>query len=65
MGVSIGFKVADNAWLSVGYNQRGFMDADFSGAAYRAQGVYLNLRFKFDQNTFNLNDRKSTLPLKN
>ena len=65
LGLSVGFKVADNAWLSVGYNQRGFLDPDFSGAEYRAQGMYLNLRFKFDQNTFNLNDRnKSQLPLK-
>ena len=65
VGLSVGFKVADNAWLSVGYNQRGFHDPDFAGAEYRAQGVYLNLRFKFDQNTFNLNDRKqSLLPLK-
>ena len=65
LGVSAGFKVADNAWLSVGYNHRGFFDPDFAGAEFRAQGFYLNLRFKFDQNTFNLNDRKqSQLPLK-
>ena len=65
VGVSVGFKVADNAWLSVGYNQRGFNDPDFAGAQYRAEGLYLNLRFKFDQNTFNLNDRQSSqLPLK-
>ena len=57
LGASIGFKLADNAWLSVGYNQRGFVDADFAGAEYRARGLYLNLRVKFDQDTFNLNDR--------
>ena len=65
VGVSVGFKVADNAWLSVGYNQRGFNDPDFAGAQYRVEGLYLNLRFKFDQNTFNLNDRQNNpLPLK-
>ena len=65
VGISIGFKAAENAWLTVGYNQQGFFDPDFAGAEYRAQGLYLNLRFKFDQNTFNLNDRKqSLLPLK-
>jgi hypothetical protein len=63
-GISVGFKVADNAWFSVGYNLRGFNDPDFSGAPFRAQGLYLNLRLKFDQNTFNLNDSKSQLPLK-
>lgn len=65
LGVSLGFKLADNAWLSVGYNQRGFVDADFAGAEYRARGIYLNLRIKFDQNSFNLNDRnKSQLSIK-
>ncbi|MBC7658000.1 MAG: hypothetical protein H7147_12625, partial [Frankiaceae bacterium] len=49
LGASIGFKLADNAWLSVGYNQRGFVDRDFAGAEYRARGLYLNLRVKFDQ----------------
>ena len=57
LGASLGFKLASNAWLSVGYNQRGFVDADFAGAEYRAHGLYLNLRIKFDQDTFNLNDR--------
>lgn len=65
MGVSVGFKLTDNAWLSVGYNQLGFVDADFTGAEYRARGLYLNLRVKFDQDTFNLNDRnKGQLSLK-
>lgn len=60
LGVSVGVKLADNAWLSVGYNQRGFVDADFAGAEYRARGLYLNLRVKFDQDTFNLNDRNKS-----
>lgn len=57
LGVSLGFKLVDNAWLSVGYNQRGFLDADFAGAEYRARGIYLNLRVKFDQDSFILTDR--------
>jgi uncharacterized repeat protein (TIGR01451 family) len=57
LGVSVGFKVSPNSWLSVGYNQFGFVDADFAGAEYRARGLYLNLRVKFDQDTFNLNGR--------
>jgi len=57
LGMSVGVTLTDNAWLSVGYNQRGFVDPDFTGAQYRARGAYLNLRMKFDQNTFNLNDR--------
>ena len=57
LGVSVGFKVSPNAWLSLGYNQLGFIDTDFAGAEYRARGLYLNLRVKFDQDTFNLNGR--------
>ncbi len=65
LGVSVGLKVSPNAWLSLGYNQLGFVDADFAGAEYRARGLYLNLRVKFDQDTFNLNDRsKGQLLLK-
>jgi hypothetical protein len=57
LGMSVGLKLAKNSWLSVGYNLRGFVDPDFTDAAYRAHGLYLNLRVKFDQDTFNLNDR--------
>lgn len=64
-GVSVGYRVATNTWVSVGYNVLGFWDADFTGAEYRAKGVYLNVRTKFDQDTFDLNDRpRSALPLK-
>jgi uncharacterized repeat protein (TIGR01451 family) len=56
LGMSVGLKLAKNSWLSVGYNLRGFVDPDFVDAAYRARGLYLNLRVKFDQDTFNLND---------
>lgn len=59
LGASLGFKLADNAWLSVGYNKLGFVDTDFAGAEYRARGIYLNLRVKFDQDSFNLNDRNT------
>ena len=65
LGVSVGYKVTDNAWLTVGYNQLGFTDADFAGSEYRVKGLYLNLRVKFDQETFDLNDRnKGQLLLK-
>lgn len=50
-GPVIGFSPFDNGWVSVGYNLRGFRDRDFESAHYTAQGLYLTLRFKFDQNT--------------
>jgi uncharacterized repeat protein (TIGR01451 family) len=65
LGASVGFRLADNTWLSVGYNQLGFSDPDFSGAEFRGKGLYVNVRVKFDQDTFDLNDRaKGHLPLK-
>lgn len=53
-GVSTGFDVAENLWLSIGYNLQGYDDEDFDSNGYTAKGPFLKLRFKFDQNTFNL-----------
>ncbi|MVQ30320.1 hypothetical protein GON04_12730 [Ramlibacter sp. MAH-25] len=65
LGLSVGYRMATNTWVSVGYNSLGFDDKDFAGAEYRARGVYVNMRVKFDQDTFDLNDRaKGQLPLK-
>jgi len=50
-GLSVGFQLARNIWLSLGYNLDGFDDRDFSAAGYTAQGLYLQFRMKFDQNT--------------
>ena len=60
-GVSTGYKVADNMWFVLGYNQAGFKDPDFSGAGYRAKGLYISLRAKFDQDTFGLNKRRDDM----
>ena len=50
-GVSVGFIPATNTWVGVGYNFSGFIDTDFSDANFTAQGVYLKLRFKADQDS--------------
>ncbi|MDH5389151.1 MAG: OmpA family protein [Gammaproteobacteria bacterium] len=50
-GVSVGFQLARNIWLSLGYNLDGFEDKDFSAAGYTAQGPYIRFRMKFDQDT--------------
>jgi hypothetical protein len=55
MGASVGYKVVDNMWVSMGYNVRGMSDRDFDNASYRAQGAYITLRMKVDQDTFGLN----------
>lgn len=48
-GVDIGFNLATDMWLSVGYNVIGFHDADFASARYTAQGPYLTLTVRGHQ----------------
>ena len=55
LGASVGRRLATNVWMAVGYNLLGFKDYDFSGASYRARGVYLTIRAKVDEDTFGLN----------
>jgi uncharacterized repeat protein (TIGR01451 family) len=50
-GASVGYAIAKNAWLSVGYNITGFEDEDFSSAGYTAKGPFMQFRLKFDQQT--------------
>lgn len=53
LGVEVGRLLRQNLWLSVGYNATGFRgDADLSGYEYTQQGVYVRLRFKFDEDLF-------------
>lgn len=51
-GIDVGMTVAKNLWISVGYNFAGFRDADFSASRHTAQGPYLSIRMKADQDTF-------------
>ena len=50
-GVSFGYNMARNVWVSLGYNFDGFQDDDFSAAEYTSEGIFLKYRLKFDQNT--------------
>lgn len=48
-GPSTGYNIAENAWISIGYNVVGFTDKDFSAADYTIKGPYIRFRIKFDQ----------------
>ena len=48
-GLSVGYALVRNMWVSLGYNITGFRDEDFSGAEYTAAGPYVKFRLKFDQ----------------
>ena len=49
IGVDLGFNVAENIWLSLGYNVTGFEDDDFERARYTAKGPFLRFSVKADQ----------------
>jgi hypothetical protein len=52
-GVEVGYLLRQNLWLSAGFNATGFKgDADLTGYEYTQRGVYLRLRFKFDEDVF-------------
>jgi large repetitive protein len=51
-GAELGYLMADNLWFSVGYNVFGFSDRDLAGQDYTNRGLYLRLRWKFDENLF-------------
>lgn len=52
-GVEVGRLLKQNLWLSAGYNRTGFEgDRDLNGYEYTQQGLFLRLRFKFDEDLF-------------
>ncbi|WP_353228889.1 hypothetical protein [Novosphingobium sp.] len=52
IGPSIGFVPAKNVLMMIGYNLKGYHDADFSAANATTKGVFATLRMKFDTSTF-------------
>ncbi len=51
-GLEVGYLAMKNLWLSVGYNARGFKAPDLASEAATQRGLYLRLRFKFDETSF-------------
>ena len=52
LGAEAGYLMAKNLWLSGGWNLFGYHDRDLAGQDHTQPGVYLRLRFKFDENAF-------------
>ena len=52
LGVELGFMVMENLWLSAGYNWFGYKDADLMASEYTNKGVFVRMRFKFDEDLF-------------
>ena len=51
LGAEIGYQVASNAWVSVGYNLFGFKEKDLTTDPVE-RGFFVRLRYKFDENVF-------------
>ncbi len=49
LGLETGVMVANNLWLSVGYNFFGFHDEDLAGVNYTNPGFFFRFRYKFDE----------------
>jgi len=52
LGLEVGYMIHENLWLSGGYNFFGFKDKDLAGADYTDRGVYVRMRYKFDETLF-------------
>lgn len=50
-GASIGVSPSKNVWVELGYNFEGFTDTDFDSNKYTSEGVYIDFRYKFDQDS--------------
>ena len=55
-GLEVGYVLADNVLATLGYNWRGFSDADLTGGDYTNRGWVLGVRYKFDETLFRSND---------
>jgi len=53
LGVELGYVLRQNLLLSVGYNLFGFNDVDLSSDEWTQRGLYMRLRFKFDEDLLN------------
>ncbi len=63
-GAEVGYLLRTNLWLSAGYNFSGFSaDRQLQGYEYTQPGVYLRLRFKFDEDLFKHNSRETNRAL--
>lgn len=52
LGLELGYQLSQGLWFSAGYNLIGLHDPDLTGADYTDSGIYVRLRFKFDERLF-------------
>ena len=52
LGGEVGYLAMKNLWLSAGYNIFGFKEDELADQDYTNQGLFLRLRYKFDESVF-------------
>lgn len=52
LGAEVGYLMATNLWVSVGYNFMGYRDDELANTSSNGEGAYLRFRFKFDEDLF-------------
>lgn len=52
LGFEVGYLLRQDLWLSAGLNLTGFSDRDLTSGEYTNKGVFIRLRYKFDENLF-------------
>lgn len=57
-GLEVGYVMADNLLVTLGYNWRGFTDKELSGSDYTNRGWVLGMRYKFDEDLFKGDDAR-------
>jgi predicted porin len=52
VGLEVGYLLTTNLWVSAGYNVLGYHDDDLAGGESTQKGVYVRMRYKFDEAVF-------------
>ena len=63
LAVEVGYRVIDNLWLSVGGVAGRYADTELFSANSSWRGLYVRMRFKFDETTFRLRDPQTNRAL--
>jgi hypothetical protein len=61
--VEVGRRVIDNLWVSAGAIAGRYADAELFSTNSSWRGVYLRVRFKFDESTFRMADPEANRSL--
>ncbi|HET7403111.1 MAG TPA: hypothetical protein VFJ62_15055 [Usitatibacter sp.] len=58
LGFELGYLMTTNLWVSAGYNVLGFHDDDLAAGESTRRGVYVRMRYKFDETTLGMGEER-------